>query len=146
MSLQQRKQQSQDKRRKNTIYGTANSGNIIGGLHGVKTRYLFIYGARKETSGDAIKTFLIENDITVFNADVVSNELATYKSFKVTIPADQKGAACLPSIWSVGIHVRDFIYPVKQTCTNNGVHTIAEVLMSVKFLQSTSYKMIVMFC
>ena len=61
------------------------------------------------TSVDAIKTLLIENDITVFNAAVVSNELATYKSFKVTIPADQKAAACLPAIWPDGIRVRDFI-------------------------------------
>ena len=116
-----RKQQRQNKRRKNIIYGTAKGGNIIGGLPGVKTRHLFIYyGARKKTSADSIITFLIENDITVFNADVVSNKLATYKSFKVTIPADQKGVACLPSIWPEGIRVRDFIYPVKQTHTNNG--------------------------
>ena len=113
------KQQRQDKRRKNTIYGTAKGGNIIGGLPGVKTRHLFIYGTRKETSADAIKTLLIENDITVFNAAVVSNELATSKSFKVTIPADQKAAACLPAIWPEGIRVRDFIYPVKQTHTDN---------------------------
>ena len=73
------------------------------------------------------KTLLIENDITVLSAAVVSNELATYKSFKVTIPADQKGAACcltrecvLPSIWPEGIRARDFIYPIKQTRTNNG--------------------------
>ena len=85
------------KRRKNTIYGTAKRGNIIDGLPGVRTRHLFIYGSRKETNADAIKTLLIENDITVFNAAVVSNELATYKSFKVTIPADQKAAACLPA-------------------------------------------------
>ena len=115
-----RKQQRQDKRRKNTIYGTAKGGNIIGGLRGVKTRHLFIYGTRKEISTDAIKTLLIENDITVFNAAVVSNELATYKSFRVTIPADQMAAACLPAIWPEGIRVRDLIYPVKQTHTNNG--------------------------
>ena len=110
-----RKQQGQDKRRKNTIYGTAKDGNIIGGLPGVKTRHLFIYGARKETSTDAIKTLLTENDITVFSAAVVSNELATYKPFKITIPTHQKGDACLHSIWPEGIRVRDFIYPVKQT-------------------------------
>ena len=45
-----RKQQRQDKRHKNTIYGTAKGGNIIGGLPGVKTRHLFIYGARKENT------------------------------------------------------------------------------------------------
>ena len=78
-------------------YGTAKGGNIIGGLPGIKTRHLFIYGARKKTSVADIKTLLIENDTTVFNTAVVP-ELATYKSFKVTIPADQKGAACLPSI------------------------------------------------
>ena len=115
-----RKQQRQDKRRKNTIFGTAKGGHIIGGLPGVKTRHLFIYGARKVTSADHIKTLLIENDITVFNAAVVSNELATYKSFKVTIPEDQKGAAFSPSTWPEGIRVRDFIYPIKQTRTNNG--------------------------
>ena len=115
-----RKQKRQYKRRTNTIYGTAKCGNFIGGLPGVKTRYLFIYGARKETSDDAIKIFLIENDITVFSAAVVSNEITTYQSFKVTIPADQKGAACLSSIWPEGIRVRDLIYPVKHTRTNNG--------------------------
>ena len=41
--------------------------------------HLFIYGARKETSSDAIKTLHIENDIRVFNAAVVYNELATHK-------------------------------------------------------------------
>ena len=56
-----RKQQKQDKRRKNTIYGNAKGENIICELHGVKTRHLFIYSARKETSTDAIKTLLIEN-------------------------------------------------------------------------------------
>ena len=76
----------------------AKGGNIISGLSEVKTMHLFIYGTRKEISADAIK-----NDITVFNAAVVSNELAAYKSFKVTIPVDQKGAACLPSIWPEGI-------------------------------------------
>ena len=40
----------------NTIYDTAKGGNSIGGLPGVKTRHLFIYGARKETSADAINT------------------------------------------------------------------------------------------
>ena len=60
------------------------------------------------------------NDITVFSAAVVYNDLATYKSFKVYIPADQKGAACLSSIWPDGTRARDFIYPVKQTRTNNG--------------------------
>ena len=63
----------------------------------ISTYKVSIYGARKETSADAIKT-LIENDITVFNAAVVFNELATYKSFKVTIPADQRVPhAYLPS-------------------------------------------------
>ena len=101
------------------MYGTVKGGNMIGGLTGVKTRHLLIYGARKETITDAIKTLLIENDITVFNAAVVSNELATYKSFKVNIPADQKGAACLHSILPEGLRVRYFIYPVKQIRTNN---------------------------
>ena len=50
----------------------------------------------------------------MFSASVLSNELVTYKSCKVTIPADQKGAACLPSIWPKGIRVRDFIYPVNK--------------------------------
>ena len=101
-------------------YGTAKGGNIISGLPGIKTRHISIYGARKETSDDAIKTLLIGNGITVFSAAVVSNELATYKSFKVTIPADRKGATCLASIWPKEIRVRDFIDPVKQTRTNNG--------------------------
>ena len=102
-----RKQQRQDKRRKNTIYGIAKGWNIIGGLPGVKTSHLFIYGTRKETSADAIKTLLIENDITVFSAAMVSNELTTYKSFKVTIPADQKGAACLPSR-----NTKEYVYEI----------------------------------
>ena len=38
-------------------YGTGKGGNIIGGLPGVKTRHIFIYGARKETGADAIKHF-----------------------------------------------------------------------------------------
>ena len=46
--------------------------------------HMFIYGARKEASADAIKTLLMENGITMFSAIVVSNELATYMSFKVT--------------------------------------------------------------
>ena len=57
-----RRQRSQDKRQRNTIYGTAKDGKISGGLLSGKTRHLFIYGARKETSDDAIKTLLMENE------------------------------------------------------------------------------------
>ena len=39
---------------------------------------MFIYVATREPSVDASKTLLIDNDITVFNAAVVSNELAIY--------------------------------------------------------------------
>ena len=77
------------------MYTTAEGGNTSGVLPGVKTRYLFIYGARKKTSVDAIKTFRMENNVTLFSVEMVSNELET-------------------------IRVRYFIYPVKQTRTNNG--------------------------
>ena len=80
----------------------------------ILTLLVFIYGARKETIVDAIQTLLMKNDITVFSAAVVSNELATYKLFKVTIPADQKGAACLPSLYPDGIRIRDLLYLVNK--------------------------------
>ena len=61
------------------MYTTAKGGNTSGVLPGVKTRYLFIYGARKETSVDAIKTLLMEKNVTLFSVEMVSNELKTIR-------------------------------------------------------------------
>ena len=72
---------------KYTIYSTAKGGNISGGLPGVKFG-IHSYMAQKNHCADAIKTLLVENDITVFSAAVVSNGLTTNESFKVIFPAD----------------------------------------------------------
>ena len=51
----------------------------------------------------AMKSFLSDNNITIINLN--------YRSFKLTIPADQRETVLSDSLWPQGLRVRDYVHP-----------------------------------
>ena len=76
-----------------------------------------MYRVEKDTTADSIKDYIVNNDVEVRSIDCVSNENATFSSFKVEIRVSDMSQVLDPEFWPSGVHVRRF-YAARQSSTN----------------------------
>jgi hypothetical protein len=75
------------------------------------SRHLFIYRVEKDVEDEDMKAFINEQGISIRDLSCVSNPMAYFKSFKLTVPVSQFERLFSDDMWPEGIRVRKFIPP-----------------------------------
>lgn len=98
-------QQKKGLRRNHTTCGTGeNNGTVKGNP---PTRSLFIYRVSKSVTTDDMRSFL-RNHVSVLDLQVMSNDLARNKSFKLQVTSTDVAKLFDPAFWPAGIGCRFF--------------------------------------
>jgi len=94
--------------KQNVIVGTGSTESKLRSL----PADIFVYGLLKDTSNQELVEELSRNDIMVNSEDVaqMSKEEAHFKSFKVSMKADDLQKALDPKVWPTWVRVRQFFH------------------------------------
>lgn len=120
---ERKKQQRQAQRRHKFITGFASS--LSGKFKGAPepSRDIFVFRVDPDTELGDLRMHLRDMDVTVRALHQVSNPLATYKSFRLTVPkSDLTNFEILfdPSMWPEGVRVRRYFPPKERGDSNSG--------------------------
>ena len=87
---------------------------------------LFIHHLPRKTTVGGVKEFLSENNINIRHVrlDIVSHQLATYKSFRLIAPEHYRNQLLSLEFWPVNVRVSEFMslpYMNKDGANRSGI-------------------------
>lgn len=109
-SYASKKLRKQEARRRKVITGTSGySGNFKGAPE--PTRDLFLSRVDSAVSGDDIRAYLSEQNVTVRALVKISHDDSKFKSFKLSVPVSVVHNLLQDSMWPSGVRVRRYVAP-----------------------------------
>ena len=102
---------TQNKSKKKSVVGTSNSVTA-GRKMKSPPADIFVWGVHCDTTEADIVSDLASSDINIQLKDVQlkSKETANFRSFKVSVPAEDLEKALDPNIWPLRVKVREWVY------------------------------------
>ena len=107
-----KKENRREIQRRNVIYGTRKNTRSITAGEGknMSNCDLFVHHLQRQTTVAGMKSFLSENNINVRHVrlDIVSHQMATYKSFRWIAPGHYRNQLMSPDFWPINVRVSEF--------------------------------------
>ena len=105
-----KKKKQEAKKKQNFVMGKSESRCGIKGAP-EPNRDLFIFRLHKDTSDTELKTFITGKGFTVRSLACISNEMAKFKSYRLTVPKSEFSRLFDETLWPAGVGVRKFVPP-----------------------------------
>ena len=107
-----KKENRREIQRRNVIHGTRKNTRSIPAGEGknMSNCDLFVHHLQRKTTVAGMKSFLSENNINVRHVrlDIVSHQMATYKSFRLIAPGHYRSQLMSPEFWPINVRVSEF--------------------------------------
>ena len=107
-----KKENRREIQRRNVIYGPRKNTHSITAGEGknMSNCDLFVHHLQRQTTVAGMKSFLSENNINVRHVrlDIVSHQMATYKSFRLIAPGHYRSQLMSPDFWPINDRVSEF--------------------------------------
>ena len=103
----------EEQRRRNIITGRASlrpSANSFKGAPEPR-RDLFIYRVDRDTTTSDLSTYIKDLGFNIRSLDCVSNDMAKFKSFKLSVPVSEFKDLFNENLWPYGVRVRKYVTP-----------------------------------
>ena len=108
-----RKRWKEEQRRRKIITGKAAPRTVGSTFRGAPEpkRDLFVYRVDKSTTSADLKLHISDFGFNIISLECISNEMAKFKSFKLSVPLSEFNDLFNESIWPYGVRIRKYITP-----------------------------------
>lgn len=116
----ERKQYNENNRNRNdfNFSGSGKRNDASQSFGASRALHLFVKRVRRDIDDESFKSYLTETGFSLLHFERLSKDESRFKSFRVSIPFEQKDFALDPANWDEGIVINKFRFPRSNLLSN----------------------------